>query len=45
MFTLTIVDFEYETSISIREFEMMIVLNNSFAIIPARYTNKFTEQK
>jgi len=26
MFTLTLVDLEYETSISIREFEMMIVL-------------------
>jgi len=26
MFTLTFVDFEYETSVSIWEFEMMIVL-------------------
>jgi len=26
MFTLTLVDLEYETSISILEFEMMIVL-------------------
>jgi len=26
MFTLTLVDFEYETSISIWEFEMMILL-------------------
>ena len=31
MFTLTLVDLEYETSISIWEFEMMNVLNNSFA--------------
>jgi len=27
MFTLTLVDLEYETSISIWEFELMIVLN------------------
>ena len=27
MFTLTLVDLEYETSVSIWEFEMMIVLN------------------
>jgi len=27
MFTLTLVDLEYETSISIWEFEMMIILN------------------
>jgi len=45
MFTLTFVDLEYETSISIWEFEMIIVLNNSFAIISACYTNEFTEQK
>jgi hypothetical protein len=44
MFTLTLVDLEYETSISILEFEM-IVQNNSSAIIAARYTKKFTEQK
>jgi hypothetical protein len=45
MFTLTLVDLEYETSISIWEFEMMNVLYNSFAIISAHYTNKFTEEK
>ena len=45
MLTLTYVGFEYETSISIWEFEMMIVLKNSFAFIKARYTIKFTEQK
>jgi hypothetical protein len=45
MLTLTLVDLEYETSISILEFEMMIVQNNSSAIIAARYTKKFTEQK
>jgi len=31
MFTLTLVDFEYETSVSIWEFEMMIVLKFQFA--------------
>ena len=31
MFTLTFVDFEIETSISISEFEKMNVLNNIFA--------------
>jgi hypothetical protein len=30
MFTLTLVDFEYETSVSIWEFEMMIVLKFQF---------------
>jgi len=30
MFTLTLVDLEYETSISIWEFEMMIVLKLMF---------------
>jgi len=45
MFTLTFVDLEYETSISIWEFEMMNALNNIFAFISARYTIKFTEQK
>jgi len=44
MFTLTFVDLEYETSISIWEFEKMIVRKNTFAIIKARYTIKFTEQ-
>jgi len=45
MFTLTNVDFEYETSVSIWEFEIMIVLNKCFAFISVRYTIKFTEQK
>ena len=45
MFILTFVELEYENSISIWEFEMMIVQNNSFAFISARYTIKFTEQK
>ena len=45
MFTLTYVDHEYETSISIWEFEMMVVINNSFAFISARYTFKFTEHE
>ena len=45
MFTLTYVNLEYETSISIWEFEMMIVQNNSFSFISARYTIKFTEHK
>ena len=44
-FTLTLVDLEYETSISIWEFEMMNVLNDIFDFISARYTIKFTEQK
>jgi len=30
MFTLTLVDLEYETSVSIWEFEMMIVLKRYF---------------
>jgi len=45
MFTLTYVELEYETSVSIWEFEMMIVLNKTFAFISVRYTIKFTEQK
>jgi hypothetical protein len=45
MFTLTLVDLEYETSISIWEFEMMIVFNDKFAYISARYTIKFTKHK
>ena len=45
MFSLTLVDLEYDPSISIWELEMMIVENNSFANILARYTKKFTEQK
>ena len=45
MFALIFVDLENETSISILELEMMNVQNNIFAIISARYTIKFTEQK
>jgi len=45
MFTLILVDLEYESSISIWNFEMMIKLNDSFDLISARYTIKFTEQK
>ena len=44
MFTLIYVDLEYETSISIWEFQMMNVLKNSFPFIKARYTIKFTEE-
>ena len=36
MFTLTLVELEYETSVSIWEFEMMIVQNYIFAFISAR---------
>jgi len=43
MFTLTYVELEYETSTSIWEFEMMIIQNNRFAFISARYTVKITE--
>ena len=42
MFTLTLVDLEYETSVSIWELEMMIVKNNNIALISARYTINFT---
>jgi len=45
MFTLTLVDLEYETCISIWLFDMLIVQNNSCAFISARYTIKLTEQK
>jgi len=45
MFTLTLVELEYETSVSIWEFEMMIVQNDSFAFISARYTIQLTEHK
>ena len=45
MFTLTYVDLEYETSISVWEFEFMIVLKNRFAFISARYTIKFDRNK
>ena len=44
-FTLTFVDLENETSISIWEFENMNVLNNIFAFFSVPYTIKFTEQK
>ena len=43
MITLTLVDLEYETSVSIWELEMMIVQKKSFAFISARDTIKFTE--
>jgi len=45
MFTLTFVDLEYDTSVSIWEFEMMIVLKGYFAFISSRYTIKFTKHK
>ena len=52
MVTLTLVALEYETNVSIWEFELMIVLNDSFdfisahfALVSDRYTFKFTEQK
>ena len=45
MFTLTLFELQYETNVSIFEFEMMIVLNDSFAFISARYTIKFTKHK
>ena len=45
MFTLTFVDLENETSISIWKFEKMKVQNNIFAFFSARYTIKFAEQQ
>ena len=45
MFTLTFVDLENETSISILELEMMKVQKNIFAFISACYTIKLTEKK
>jgi len=39
MFTLKLVDLEYETSVCIWIFEMMIELNDSFALISSRYMN------
>ena len=45
MFTLTFVDIENETCISIWVFEKMNVLNNIFAFFAPRYTIKFTEQR
>ena len=44
MFTLTLVDLEFEKSVSVWEFEMMIVLKWQFAFISDRYTIKFTNQ-
>ena len=41
MFSLTFVDLENETSISIWEFEKLNVQNNIFAFFSARYTIKF----
>jgi len=38
-------DLEYEASVSIWEFEIMSLLNYSFAFISARYTFKFTKHK
>ena len=43
MFKLTLVDLEYETSVYIWEFEMIVVKNESFEFISARYTIKFTK--
>ena len=45
MSTLTFVELENETSISILELEKMNVLKLNFAFFSARYTIKFTEQK
>ena len=42
MITLILVDLEYETSVSIWEFEMMIVLNDSISSIQFSYMIKFT---
>jgi len=41
MFTLSLVDLEYETSVSLWKFEMMILLNDTFAFILVRNTIKF----
>jgi len=35
----------YETSVSIWDFEMMVVKNDSFAFISPRYTIKITKHK
>ena len=45
MFTLTFIELENETSISIWELEKKNVQNNIFAFFSARYTIIFTEQK
>jgi hypothetical protein len=45
MFTLTYVDLEYETNISISEFELIVLLIDSFTFISARYTIKITKHQ
>ena len=45
MFTLTLFDLEFETSVSNWEFEIINVLNDSFAFISACYTFKFIKHK
>jgi len=45
MYTLTLVYLEYETSVSIWEFEMMIYKNERFDFISIRYTIKFTKHE
>ena len=45
MFTLTFVDLENETSISIWVFEKMNVLKKLFLLFSTRYTIKLTEEK
>jgi len=45
MFTVTLVELEYDTIASIWEFEMMIVLNFNFASISTNYTIEFTKHK
>jgi len=43
--TLTLVDLEYKTSVSIWELQIMIVHNDSYSFILALYSIKFTEHK
>ena len=43
MFTLTYIDLEYETTISIREFEMIIVVLPSFQV-PKRFNLQNTKE-
>jgi len=45
MFTLTLVDLEYETKVSIWEFEMLIVLKWYICLHFTNYTIKFTKHK
>ena len=45
MFTLTFVDLENETRISIWEFEKWTFQNNTFAFFSAQFTIKFKEHK